>query len=50
MTAEETSEHVEEARSTAPQSPFTTWHVLVGIVIFLIGIVIVGAIPVLGTW
>lgn len=49
MTADETSDHVDEARSTAPQSPFSSRAVLIGALVFLVGLVIVGVIPLLGT-
>lgn len=50
MTPDETTERIDEARSTAPQSPFTSREVLIGFVVLLIGLLIAAAIPLMGTW
>lgn len=49
MGPDETTEGVEEARSTAPQSPFTARDVAIGFGVLLVGIAIAFALPYLGT-
>ena len=49
MTPDETTEDIDEVRSTAPQSPFTGRDVAIGFGVLLLGIGIAFAVPYLGT-
>ncbi len=49
MAPEETTERIPETRSTAPQSPFTGRQVLIGTLVLLVGLIVVGAVPILGS-
>lgn len=49
MVPDETTERIPEARSTAPQSPFTRGQVAAGFVVLVVGLLIVVGVPLMGT-
>lgn len=49
MASDDTSEHIPASRSTAPQSPFTGRQVVIGALVLVVGLIVVGALPILGS-